>query len=136
MKPDHSFKPTPSARPNLGVRPMKKIVFLLILLVASSVMAEDKEPLGPDQWPRTVEATVSDLISSLPDADKATVRETKKEDLIRFHHGWGTWIRNHYGLWRGNDELIESACGRRCHPDEASMVIIEAVWTALQEQAN
>lgn len=120
----------------LGVSLMKKCVFLLILLVATSVIAEDKEPLGPDQWPRTVEATVADLLSSLSDADKATVRETKKEDLIRFHHGWGTGIRNHYGLWRGNEELIESACGRRCHPDEASMAIIEAAWTALQDKAS
>ncbi|WP_456753598.1 DUF6794 domain-containing protein [Bradyrhizobium sp. USDA 4461] len=44
--------------------------------------------------------------------------------------GFGTWIRNRYGLWRGNDKLILSACGFRCHPEDASMKIIEAVWQA------
>jgi hypothetical protein len=37
-------------------------------------------------------------------------------------------IRNRYGLWRGNDKLILSACGQPCHPDDASMKIIEAIW--------
>lgn len=115
---------------------MKSITFLLALLVATYAMATDREPPGPDQWPRTVEATVADLLSELSDEEKAKVRNTTKEDLIRFHHGWGTGIRNHYGLWRGNDELIESACGKECHPDEASMVIIEAVWTALQDEGE
>ena len=113
---------------------MKYLLLLLAFLVATSAMAEDKEPLGPDQLPRTVKATVVDLISALSEEDRATVRDTKKEGLIKFHHGWGTGIRNHYGLWRGNEELIESACGKGCHPDDASMVIIEAVWTALQDE--
>lgn len=33
----------------------------------------------------------------------------------------------------GNDKLILSACGRPCHPDDASMKIIEALWQALQD---
>jgi len=42
-------------------------------------------------------------------------------------------IRNSLGLWRGNEKLLESCGqGKRVHPDECSMVIIEAVWTILQ----
>ena len=95
---------------------------------------EDEAPLGPDRWPTTVSATVDDLLKSLSPESKKTIRETKKEDLIGFHHGWGTGIRNHYGLWRGNSALIEDACGEGCHPDDASMVIIESVWRALQHE--
>jgi hypothetical protein len=114
---------------------MKRLLSLLLLLtVAMSAWAQEEEPLGPDKWPTTVEATVSDLLSTLPPEDKAKLRSTKKEDLIMFHHGWGTGIRNYYGLWRGNENLIESACGKGCHPDDASMVIIEAVWSALQNE--
>ncbi|MEW6079270.1 MAG: DUF6794 domain-containing protein [Thermodesulfobacteriota bacterium] len=97
-------------------------------------LSAEKQTLGPDNWPTTVDATVKDIISSLSDKDKETVRNTKKDDLILFHHGWGTGIRNHYGLWRGNDQLREDACGNRCHPDDASMVIIEKVWEALQNE--
>ena len=92
--------------------------------------------MGPDKWPITVKATVADLLSALSAENKETVRKTKKDDLIMFHHGWGTGIRNHYGLWRGNSALIEDACGKRCHPDDASMVIIEAVWKALQNERS
>ena len=65
--------------------------------------------------------------------DKERVKTTKKEDLILFHHGWGTGIRNYYGLWRRNERLIHSAYGRHCHPDNASMRIIEAVWQELRK---
>jgi hypothetical protein len=82
----------------------------------------------PDQWPTTVEDTVRDIVARMSTEDKEHVKTTKKEGLIQFHHGWGTSIRNYYGLWRGNERLILSACGRPCHPDDASMIIIEAVW--------
>jgi len=91
-----------------------------------------KDTLGADEWPTTLDAVVKDILASLPDEDKEIVRKTKRNDLIMFHHGWGTGIRNYYGLWRGNDKLIESACGGPCHPDDASMIIIERVWESLQ----
>lgn len=113
---------------------MKVPLLCLLLLLPVSAIAEDEPELGPDTWPTTVEATVKDIVGALSEDDKATVRAAKKEDLIMFHHGWGMGIRNHYGLWRGNSQLIESACSRLCHPDDASMVIIEAVWSALQRK--
>jgi hypothetical protein len=82
-------------------------------------------------WPKTVDEAVTRLLAGMDDADKARVRDTKKADLILFHHGWGTGIRNDFGLWRGNTSLMTD-----CHtriPDEASMAIIEAVWQRLQK---
>ena len=95
-----------------------------------------KEPLGPDRWPTTVKATVADILSTLSEKDKQALRKIKKDELIKFHHGWGTGIRNYYGLWRGNSALREDACGKRCHLDDASMVIITAVWEAVQREAS
>ena len=110
----------------------------LRVVIAASVLMSSlawpaEELLGPDKWPTSVTETVRDIVQRMAEKDKEIVRTTKKEDLIKFHHGWGTGIRNHYGLWRGNDKLTLSACGKPCHPDEASMVIIEAVWQALQK---
>ncbi|UOV05155.1 hypothetical protein MUU75_19170 [Pseudoxanthomonas mexicana] len=114
---------------------MRQILLILLLLaMVLPVAAQEEEPLAPDKWPTTIEATVADILSALSAEDKAELRSTKKEDLIMFHHGWGTGIRNYYGLWRGNTKLIEAACGKDCHPDDASMIIIEAVWSALQDQ--
>lgn len=88
----------------------------------------------PDDWPTTLEAATADIIGGMSEADKKTVRETKKGDLILFHHGWGTGIRNSFGLWQGNKALLK-ACGGG-HPDDASMVIIESVWKTLRQQKN
>jgi hypothetical protein len=100
--------------------------------VVGHTSAEPKV-LGPDKWPTTVEETVDDILLKISDESKERVRTTKKEDLIRFHLGWGMGIRNYYGLWRGNTQLIWSACAKPCHPDNASMAIIEAAWRRLQK---
>lgn len=109
------------------------LAILIVLSTQAEVLAEDKNGLQPGKWPTTVESTVSDILLSMTEENRQTIKTTKKEDLIMFHHGWGTGIRNHYGLWRGNKELLESACGKPCHPDDASMIIIEAVWNKLQQ---
>lgn len=82
-------------------------------------------------WPKTVDEAVTRILADMKDTDKKQVRETKKEDLILFHHGWGTGIRNEFGLWRGNTNLMADCHAQ--HPDDASMVIIEAVWQKLQK---
>ena len=58
------------------------------------------------------------------------IRDTAREDLIKFHHGWGMGIRNDFGLWRGNDELFKATGAE--DPDGASMAIILAVWEELR----
>lgn len=81
--------------------------------------------------PTTLDEAVERLVRELSDEDMVRVRDTPQDDLILFHHGWGTEIRNSFGLWVGNKALLES-CGSG-HPDDVSMVIIEAVWRRLQK---
>lgn len=87
--------------------------------------------MAEEELPKTVDEAVNRILAEMDDENKARVRQTPREKLILFHHGWGTGIRNAFGLWRGNAALLES-CGER-HPDDASMVIIRAVWARLQE---
>lgn len=84
------------------------------------------------RWPQTVEEAVTRILSQMSVANKEQVRATPKKDLTRFHHGWGTGIRNAFGLWAGNQALLDDC--RRSHPDSASMVIIEAVWERLHQE--
>lgn len=79
--------------------------------------------------PTTLQEIVADIIASMSDTDKTTVIHTAEKDLILFHNDWGRGIRNHYNLWQ-NGELVRST-GEN-HPDDASGVIIKAVWEALQ----
>ena len=113
---------------------IRKILLAIVAAVCFSAPAlADEDMLGPDNWPVTVDATVADILAGMSEGDKETLRNTKYDDLILFHHGWGTGIRNYYGLWRGNEALIKDACGGTlCHPDDASMVIIERAWEKVQ----
>ena len=81
----------------------------------------------------TVKEVVEDIIKDMSEADKANVVNTSEEDLIMFHHGWGGGIRNHYNLWH-NQALVKDT-GKE-HPDDASMVIIKAVWQSLRDSGE
>src|SRR5262245_22161042 len=104
----------------MHMRPLLTLIVAIFTLLPVAAWTAEDGVLGPDKWPTSVAEVVKDIVGRLPAKDKEIVRTTKKEDLIRFHHGWGTGIRNYYGLWRGNDKLIQSACGKPCHPDDAS----------------
>jgi len=84
------------------------------------------EQAAPGDWPSTVDEAAAELVAGLDAESMATLLATERADLIQFHHGWGTGIRNEFGLWGGNDALMKS-CGKP-HPDDCSMVIIEATW--------
>jgi hypothetical protein len=114
---------------------MRTLVCALSLWVTASfgTASAQTEVLGPDQWPKTMSEAVEQITSGMKEEDKALIRRTSRNDLVLFHFSWGMGIRNAYGLWRGNRDLLVSACGRPCHPDDASMLIIEAVWTELRK---
>jgi hypothetical protein len=108
-----------------------RIAFVVCGLFATfSAFAKDKYPTKPVHF-ETVKAVVADLSKNLDAANKKKLAVMKEDELILLHHGFGTGIRNHYGLWKGNDALRRDACGE-CHPDDASMVIIKALWRSLQ----
>jgi hypothetical protein len=103
-------------------------VFALSPCAVSVSYAQDKA----ESLPTTLEDAVAGILSRLSEQDKQTLRETPKKDLIMFHMGWGRSIRNNLGLWGENEALLKSACGGKlCHPDDASMRIMEGVWEAL-----
>lgn len=99
-----------------------------------------------DELPKTLEEAVNVLLSALSEEDKEALKNTPEEDLITLHHGLGTYIRNEFDLWTGNDRLLKSCgsqmmgsnspyadyLGMMVQPDDASMEIIEATWRALQ----
>jgi hypothetical protein len=86
-----------------------------------------------DAWPETVDDAVGELLRLLGWNTNKLVRDTPEAHLTaRFHHGLGTSIRNHFGLWEGNTSLLDSCGDIKFHPDDASAVIIKAFWQRLQ----
>ncbi|MES2674450.1 MAG: DUF6794 domain-containing protein [Pseudomonadota bacterium] len=112
---------------------MRRIIILLAFFLLSCETNFKKEKTE-NNLPKSLESAVEYIVSDLSAEDKIKVKETKFCNLIMYHHGWGTGIRNSLGLWRGNTELLKSACGgERCHPDDASMEIIYGVWNKLKD---
>jgi hypothetical protein len=97
------------------------------------VVAAQNQLQSSKDWPTTVDAAVHDILSNLSDEEKMQIRITRKDGLMQLHFGLVTGIRNRYGLLKGNDKLLLSACGHPCRPDDASVKIIEALWEALQK---
>ena len=83
-------------------------------------------------FPKTLQEAVALVISHMSSRDKLLLRNTKKEDLVKFHLNFGREIRLVCGLWAGNAELIKDV--NENHPDSASLRIMEAVWEELQKE--
>lgn len=84
------------------------------------------------QWPETVDQAVGVLLGLLPEDEKVKIAAMAQDDLVALHFGLGMWIRNNLGLWSENRALLESSGAQT--PDDASGVIIEALWRRLQEE--
>ena len=109
-------------------------------------------------WPKTLDEAVDFVLANISTEDKNTLVKTKEKSLISFHHGFGTFIRNELGLWSDNKELLNAIeqhpdylsmlkqyniksdmimkVNGAIHPDDASMVIIKAVWKKLHTKSQ
>ncbi len=76
-------------------------------------------------FPTTLSETVAILTAELPERERIVIAGTVAQDLVRFHHGLGTYIRNRFGLW-GPNPALRAAC-KVSHPDDASAVILRAL---------
>ena len=110
---------------------MKEFIALLLILMASSGFAADQRAGEQKIWPKTKKEAVELILSELDEESIQRLKFESKEDMIQYHHGWGTGIRNSFGLWRGNEALLEDLGDKNMHPDDASGVIIKAVWQAI-----
>ena len=92
----------------------------------------DVAQLARVELPKTLAEAVERLDRILDPNDKRSLAKTPKDDLeVIYHFGLGTAIRNAFELHTGNPALLAS-CGAS-HPDDASTVIIEALWDRLQK---
>jgi hypothetical protein len=95
---------------------------------------KDRKP-APSDFPRTVDEAVHRLLRAYDEKVKAEVRRSAREDLFQFHHSLGQGIRNGFGLWGENKELLATLAMKDRWADNASMIIIEALWLRLREEA-
>ena len=81
---------------------------------------------------KTISEAVEQLIRSLDKSDLEEIREISEAGLPLLHFGQGQYIRNQFGLWQGNSELLKVCGSEEMHADHASAVIIMHLWLRLQ----
>jgi hypothetical protein len=89
-----------------------------------------------DQQPKTVQEAVARLISELPLKDKTTIANIGEAELVRLNSYLGRHILEKFGLWSGNEKLLESCLAIADYPlhseDDAISVIIKELWQELK----
>ena len=91
-------------------------------------------PMG--ELPRSVGEAVERLISELPLKDRVRIAKMDRWELSALHVILGPHIRERYGFWAGNNELMESCrilSGKdRFDIATGSAMIIDTMWARLR----
>ena len=90
-----------------------------------------------DPPPKTVDEAIQNLLNALPLKEKITIANMLEDDLINLHPILGRYILDKFGLWSGNEELVESCLAIADYPlqneDDAAAVIIRELWHQLRQ---
>jgi hypothetical protein len=90
-----------------------------------------------NQYPKTVAEAVDILHANMTLNQEFTLAAMDEEDLIDLHFSLGHSIRDDFGLWTGNEALMESCRSESGNPDlhidDASMVIVRALWKKVKK---
>lgn len=101
----------------------------IVSWLRAEVPKEERAPCMTEEhkiWPKTVNEAVKLIMSLLTETDKASITQMGESEIILENSlGWGQGIRNSFGLFNGNNGLLND-CGTK-DPDEASLVIMRAV---------
>jgi len=103
------------------------VAVLTIALFASIALADK---------PKTVDEAVEILKTKwLQPKDRDWIlRNTKDEVRSRLYMGFGTGLRNEFGLW-GDNQLLHDSCGTK-DPEGCSVVILDRLWESVRGDAD
>jgi hypothetical protein len=90
-----------------------------------------------EKQPQSVDEAVDMLHANMGLNDEILLATMREENLIDVHFALGYHIRHEFGLWTGNDALLEScriiSGDNNLHVDDASMLIVRALWEKVQK---
>lgn len=102
-----------------------------------SVPSRTRARMENTHFPRTVDQAVTRLMFDLSLRDKTKMAKLKDQELVALYFSLGEYIRNAFGLWSGNKELMESCCSLSgiadLQEDDASAFIIGELLKKLRE---
>ncbi len=71
---------------------------------------------------------LKELDYMLPPEAKSDIKNCTIGDMLSYHHGFGTWIRNSWCLWRGGALADDMKRLGFTHPDDMSGAIFDSYW--------
>lgn len=108
---------------------MKAIISALVIIgmFASSAFADK---------PKTVDEAVQVLKTKWlkPEDRDWILRNTKDNVRNRLYMGFGTAMRNQFGLW-GDNQALHDSCGSQ-NPEVCSVVILDQLWESIRRDAD
>jgi hypothetical protein len=100
-------------------------------------LTAETAPGADRRQPKTVEAALALLTSRMTLKDCTTLANLTEQELASLNYTLGSYIRNKFGLWSGNQALLQScreASGEgNLHEKDAADVIIKALWQVLRK---
>ncbi len=108
---------------------------LLVILFLLPRILNAKASDSSSTMPLTVAEAHNWLLRDLPDSVLTRMRNGAESEMIEYHMGLGTWIRNHWGLWAKSSGLAHyfDSLGLS-NPDGMSQVLLETFWCRLNNQ--
>jgi len=80
-----------------------------------------------ERWPTTIPEAVNQLLTILSPEDQETIHTIPQGDVVTsLHASVGAYIRNSFGLWDGNQALLDECQAHDA--DRAAAVILQALW--------
>ena len=118
------------------------MIFVLALsCVAQTDKAKGKitptpDPASPSKVyiPKDLEDCFVELEKMLSPALIAEMKESSEQNMIRYHHNLGRWIRNFWGLWAGSRLFTYFNQLGIHHPDDMSGIVLTSFWRRLHSQ--
>lgn len=86
--------------------------------------------------PTTLEEAVDQVIHTMTPAQIAEIRkETEDKFMASVHHGYGTALRNAWGLWFQETEIAKWFQARNVvHADDRSGIILTCVYREIHQK--
>jgi hypothetical protein len=79
--------------------------------------------------PKNIEEAVSIVMDAMSNNQKKHLHQTREENLIDEHFGFGLWVRNFLGHWVPTTD----GGGYPTNPDDISGDITRIVWKKLRQ---
>jgi len=84
--------------------------------------------------PTDLEDCFAELHRMLSPEEVEKMQSGTERDMIRYHHGFGTWLRNNWGLWGGSRLAKWFNAQGVNHADDMSTIILMSFWRHLNDQ--